>query len=60
MGTYIIGEDELISKFEDFLIKQEGEVHAYVIAKWWNTLAKRLEWNDNLVAINKFTKKVIK
>ena len=60
MGTYGISTDELIDDFEDFLGSQEGDIAALTIAECWNTLAKKYGWDDNLKAINKFTKREIK
>lgn len=57
MGIYVCGKDDVIDKFEDFLTSCEGDVHAVTIAKCWNDLARKYKWEDNLVAINKFTKK---
>ena len=60
MGTYGISPDELIDDFEEFLNSQEGDIDALTISECWNRLAKKYKWDDNLVAINKFTKKPIK
>ena len=60
MGTYVIPADELEGPFEAFLLEQEGEVYAKTIAEVWNKLAQKNKWNDNLKAINKYTKKGIK
>jgi len=60
MGIYVCGVDDVKDKFETFLIECEGDVHASTIAECWNQLAKENKWDDNLVAINKFTKKEIK
>lgn len=60
MGTYGCTVDDVIDKFEDFLQECEGDVSAVVIAKCWNILARKNKWNDNLKAIDKFTKKEIK
>ena len=59
MGTYSIGTEELVEKFEDFLKEQEGDICAEVIAECWNILARKFKWDENLIVINKFTKKVI-
>jgi len=60
MGTYGISSDELIDDFEEFLQNQEGDVHALTIAECWNRLAKKYKWDENLKAIDKFTKKEIR
>ena len=60
MGIYVCGVDDIEDKFEEFLRDCEGDVHAETVAKCWNKMAKKYKWNDNLVAINKFTKKEIK
>ena len=56
----MIGSKELLEEFEDFLRAQEGDISAITIAECWNLLAKKHKWNDNLVVINKFTKKRIR
>ena len=60
MGIYVIGTDELLDDFEKFLREQEGDVYAITIAECWNRLAKKHKWNENLIVINKYTKKEIK
>jgi len=57
MGTYNISAKELMDDFEDFLHEQEGDISALTISECWNKLAKKNKWEDNLIAINKFTKK---
>lgn len=59
MGIYVCGKDDVIDGFEQFLLGIEGDVPAITIAECWNTMAKIYKWNDNLVAIDKFTKKPI-
>lgn len=59
MCTYGISADELIDDFEEFLQDQEGDIDAATIAECWNRLARKHKWDDNLQAINKFTKKPI-
>ena len=60
MGTYAIPTNELIDDFEGFLLGQEGDVYALTIAECWNKLARKYQWEENLIVIDKRTKKVIK
>lgn len=60
MGIYVCGVEDVEDKFEEFLLGCEGDVPAATIAKCWNKMARKYKWEDNLVAINKFTKKEIK
>ncbi len=68
MGTYGISTEEFLDgimvgdksiTFEDFLRDLQGDVCALTVAEAWNKLAKKHKWDDNLKAINKFTKKDI-
>lgn len=60
MGTYGITKEDMLDDFEEFLMGQEGDVSALTVAECWNELAKKNKWDENLIAINKFTKKEIK
>lgn len=60
MGTYGVMKSDMIDDFEEFLQNQEGDVSALTVAECWNELAKKHKWDENLIAINKFTKKEIK
>lgn len=60
MGTYGISTEELIEPFKGFLATQEGEISALTIAECWNKLAEENQWEDNLIAIDKKTKKQMK
>jgi len=59
MGTYGITKEDMLDDFEKFLRDQEGDVHAITVVECWNELAKKYDWQDNLKAINKFSKKEI-
>lgn len=60
MGIYVIGTEEFKPEFEAFLLEQEGDVPAETVAEAWNELVKENKWDDELQAINKFSKKPIK
>jgi len=73
MGTYNISVEEFMEGhyhvtkdeddyygFEDFLRNFQGDVCAEVVAEAWNKLAKKYGWNENLMVINKYSKKPIK
>jgi len=75
MGTYGISTEEFLEdgtiisenpddegyvNFETFLMSFEGDVCALTVAEAWNKLAKKNKWDDNLQAVNKYSKKVIK
>ena len=51
MGIYILCVDEFSPKFKSFLMGQEGEVRAPVVARSWNEMAKENMWNDRLISI---------
>lgn len=52
MGIYMVSVNEIIDDFEKFLQGVEGDLSASELAKAWNLLAKKYEWNDRLIAID--------
>jgi hypothetical protein len=53
MGTYNLSPSEIKESFKNWIIDQEGEIHAWCLAEVWNNLAKENGWTDRLKAIEK-------